>query len=303
MDKIKALQYFKRVAELGSFSQTAAELNIPTSSISRRIKDLEKVLNIELFKRTTRNVNLTEAGSIYYAQISQVLSLLEEADEAIGLQSEAPQGFIKISTTPGYGDIVLLPILQQFQQQYPLINFDLNFSDDLVTLGKDPIDIAIRAGYAPNEFVIAKQLSENNFTLVSTPKLYESLKLRHKRDLFSIANLRDSPCLVYRTAKGALPWWANVDDKWQKIRLKPILITNSGKYLLDEALKDKGLLLFPDWSIKPYLESGELVKVETDFQLSISNKTGNGIFMLYQKQKYAFSKVNLCVNYIIDKLG
>ncbi|MBF4264364.1 LysR family transcriptional regulator, partial [Vibrio anguillarum] len=90
MDKMRALRYFKRVAELKSFSLAAQEFSVPSSSISRRIKDLESILGLELLKRSTRIVELTELGSLYYDMIIEGLEKLDDADELMMQRMSTP---------------------------------------------------------------------------------------------------------------------------------------------------------------------------------------------------------------------
>ncbi len=107
MDKIRALRYFKRVAELHSFTQAAEEFGIPASSISRRIKDLEKMLGIELLQRSTRAVKLTELGAVYYSMIEEGVRVLDDADDLVSQRMDAPSGIIRITAMPTYGELVL----------------------------------------------------------------------------------------------------------------------------------------------------------------------------------------------------
>lgn len=97
MDKLRALRYFRRTAELNSFSLAADEFGVPASSISRRIKDLEKDLGLELLRRTTRHVSTTELGQLYYQRIVKALDTLDDADDLVSQQKGAYEGKLRIS--------------------------------------------------------------------------------------------------------------------------------------------------------------------------------------------------------------
>ena len=214
MDKIRALRYFKRVAELHSFTQAAEEFGIPASSISRRIKDLEKMLGIELLQRSTRAVKLTELGAVYYSMIEEGVRVLDDADDLVSQRMDAPSGIIRITAMPTYGELVLSPILEKFTQTYPDIVLDLYYSDDVMTLGKDPFDIAIRGGYAPDERVIAKRLTGHEFKLVATPEFLASLDCATP---LSLDTLKSCKTLQYRGPKGLIDWYVMTGDRWEKI--------------------------------------------------------------------------------------
>ncbi len=158
MDKLRALHYFKRTSELNSFSLAAKEFDVPASSISRRIKDLEGELGVELLQRTTRNVSTTELGSVYYEMVVEALQKIQDADELLSQKHDAMEGKIKISAMSGYGEKVLAPILLEFRKTYPSITLEIDFTNDVTILGRDTVDIAVRAGKVPDERVVEKHL-------------------------------------------------------------------------------------------------------------------------------------------------
>jgi len=161
MDELRALRYFAAVAEIGSFTEAATQFGVPPSSLSRRVADLEKNLGAILLKRTTRKVTLTEIGREYLNQVQDILLQLEQSNESVRSYHSEPMGQLRISSMVGFGEQLLIPLLEEFSRLYPKIVLDINLSDELSTLARDEIDIAIRGGYAPNERVIATRLTEN----------------------------------------------------------------------------------------------------------------------------------------------
>lgn len=303
MDKIRALRYFKCVSELSSFSLAAKVFDVPPSSISRRIKDLENELGIELLQRTPRNVSTTELGSVYYDMIVEVLQRLDNADELISQRFDALEGKIRISCMANYGERVLAPVLLQFRQQYPSIIFDLDYSDDLITLGHDSADIAIRAGKAPDERVVAKLLSSTRLMVVATPKLLCDLQKRYGKTIFSVEDLKTCPALQNRGQHGSVIWWALRDDRWDKIEVNPVLYCNSGDTLLAATLAHEGLSVYPYWWVKDYLSTGALVEVPLETAVSIYPKVDFDLFILYQQAKYKIPKIKCCVDFIMRHLS
>ena len=133
MDQLRAIKYFVKVVEHGSFSKAAELFSVPPSSLSRRVADLEKSLGATLLKRTTRTVSLTEIGQIYYQQVSEVLSLLAYSDETVRNYQATPMGVLNISAMVGFGERILLPLLDEFRELYPQITLNVSLSDDLST--------------------------------------------------------------------------------------------------------------------------------------------------------------------------
>ena len=303
MDKLRALRYFKRTAELNSFSLAAREFDVPASSISRRIKDLEAELGVELLQRTTRNVSTTELGSLYYEMIEEVLRNLDDADNLLSQRLDAMEGKIRISAMPSYGEKVLNPILQEFRRLYPRIILELDFSDDLTILGKGGVDIAVRAGKVPDERIMAKQLSNAEFKLVASPKLLSELQTKLGKSIFAIEDLKTCPILQFSAKFEIFSWWYLQDEQWQKIEISPVMMCNSGDALLASTLAHQGLSLFPAWWVEQYLGTKELIEVPIEYPVSnIPNHT-MGIYLLYQKAKYKIPKIKHCVDFINQQLA
>ena len=303
MDKIRALRYFKRTAELNSFSLAAEEFDVPASSISRRIKDLESELGVELIKRSTRHVSTTELGSVYYHNIVEVLLKLDEADELVSQRQGAFEGKLRISAMSDYGNKVLNPILRKFKQRYPDIALDLDYSDSLVDFAQDPVDIAIRAGSIPEERIIAKHLSQADYKLVASPLMLKKLQKQFGKTALSAEDLGSCPTMQYRAGKGLVSWWEFKNEQWQKIKLKPVLTANNGDSLIEAALADEGLAFFPIWWLEKQLANGELVEVPTELPMSCDIKPHLDIYILYPQAKYQIPKIKHCVDFIIEHLA
>ena len=169
MDQLRAIRYFSKVAETGSFTKAASIFALPPSSLSRRVSDLEKSLGATLLKRSTRVVKLTEVGQIYYKEIQDILHQLEQSNETVRSYQALPMGQLRISSMVGFGERILMPLLDEFSALYPEIVLDVCLSDELSALGRDDVDIAIRGGYAPNERVLAIRLMDNEFIPVAAP--------------------------------------------------------------------------------------------------------------------------------------
>jgi DNA-binding transcriptional LysR family regulator len=107
MDQLRALRYFSKVVETGSFTKAARAFNVPPSSLSRRVADLEKSLGATLLKRTTRVVRLSEIGESYYHQVQDILNQLEQSNEAVRNYQAKPVGHLHISSMVGFGERIL----------------------------------------------------------------------------------------------------------------------------------------------------------------------------------------------------
>lgn len=297
MDQLRAIRYFSKVAETGSFSKAASVFGVPPSSLSRRVADLEKSLGATLLKRSTRVVKLTEVGQIYYREIQDILNLLAQSDETVRSYQSKPMGQLRISSMVGFGERILLPLLEEFSELYPEIILDVSLSDELSALGRDDVDVAIRGGYAPNERVLAIRLMDNNFIPVAAPRYLaregrpgDAMELRHHKGLY------------FRTPNGPSPWLCEIDGQWHDVSGPAVAISNNGAWLAEKAVAGQGIMMAPRWALASYLESGELEELFFNPVLRITQKTDFAVFLLYQKQRYLVPKVKAAVDFLVARV-
>jgi DNA-binding transcriptional LysR family regulator len=297
MDELKALRYFSKVVETGSFTQAARAFGVPGSSLSRRVADLEKNLGATLLKRSTRVVKVSEIGQSYYLQVQDILNQLEQSNEAVRSYQAKPVGHLHISSMVGFGERILLPMLDDFSQLYPDIILDVSLSDELSALSRDEVDIAIRGGYAPNERVIAIKLMDNQFIPVASPGY-----LTERGIPSSAIELRQHRGLYYRTPNGPTPWLCEIEGQWQDVSAPQVAVSNNGKWLANKAINGQGIMMAPRWVLKPYLQSGELQELFFTPPLRISQSNELAVYLLYQKHAYLVPKVKVAVDFIVARV-
>jgi len=297
MDQLRALRYFAKVAETGSFTLAADSFAVPPSSISRRIADLEEFLGASLLSRSTRAVKLTEVGQSYLSQVQDALEILALGEESVRCYQTQPMGHLRISVMSGFGDRVVLPLLHRFSQLYPDIVLDISLSDEIVTLGRDDVDLAIRGGYAPNERVQAIRLMDNEFIPVAAPTY-----LRQAGTPQGVLELREHQGLFYRTPRGPTPWLCRIDGQWHDVSGKPAAISNSGRWLGELATQGRGILMAPRWSLLEHLAEKRLVELSFSSRLYVHENPDLAIFLLYQRQRYHVPKVRIAVDFLVQHL-
>ncbi len=297
MDQLRALRYFAKVVEVGNFTRAAADFSVPPSSLSRRIADLEKSLGANLLKRSTRVVQVTEIGQLYYQQVRDILVQLEQSDESVRSYQAKPMGQLRISSMVGFGERLLLPLMDEFKSLYPDIVLDISLSDALATLGRDDVDLAIRGGYAPNERVQAIRLMNNEFIPVASPGYLERMgRPEHALEL------RQHRGLYFRTPIGPTPWLCELDGEWHDVSAPAVAVSNNGKWLATLAVRGEGVLMAPRWSLTDYLARGELEELLFRPALQVSQNPELAIYLLYQKHRYLVPKVKVAVDFLVSRV-
>jgi DNA-binding transcriptional LysR family regulator len=298
MDKLRALHYFLKVVETSNFTQAAKAFGVPVSSMSRRIKDLETMLGVELFQRSTRVVRLTEQGLLYYDEVKGAVATLNHADELVSLHTKIPSGTLRITATPGYGEACLTPVLAKFRQQYPDITLDIHLTDQVTDLTRDQIDIAIREGGEPEGRVVSRKLSGNKFLLVASPKYLDTHGVPQ-----NLAQLSSHRVLYYRGPNAVLFWQVNINGEWLQLQNKANMISNHGAGILKAVVGSEGIALLPEWGLKEELSTKQLQVINlSDAQVMINTEQDAGIYLLYVRPKYQLQKVKVAVDFLIKEL-
>ncbi|UYG03374.1 LysR family transcriptional regulator [Halomonas sp. LR3S48] len=173
MDKsditLERMRSFVRVAERGSLSAVAREIEVGQSTISRHLRELEEAVGVPLLSRTTRRVTLTEEGARYYSSCIQILRLLEQANDEVRGTRGATAGTIRISCTAAFGVLHLSRLIYGFQDQFPDIGIDLSFTDERVDLVREGVDIALRLGPLTDSSMKLRAIGECTRLLVAAP--------------------------------------------------------------------------------------------------------------------------------------
>lgn len=299
MDQLRALRYFSKLAQTLSFSETADYFRVPSSSVSRRIKDLEENLGIELFLRTTRSVSLTDLGVLYLAEIKTALQTIEIADEMCKAQSISPSGTVRITAMPAYAELYVLPAIDKMRKLYPDLEFDLNITDQTLSLSSNDADIAIRATSDLPEQVVARQLSKHNFILVASPDFINQNGKPQTSD-----DLNLFPIFMYRTPRGVLNWQAKKNQTWKDIELTPKYVSNHGQSLLESVVSGQGIALLPSWGVAKEISTGQLQEIELkDGRLSTSGDLKMNMYLLYHPPKFQLKKIRLTVDFLYRELN
>ena len=243
-------------------------------------------------------VQVTEIGQLYFKQVQEILAQLEHSDETVRSYQAKPKGFLRISAMVSFGERLLLPLLEEFKTLYPEIVLDISLSDELSTLSRDDVDIAIRGGYAPNERVQAVRLMDNEFIPVAAASYLAAMGTP-----VQATELKQHQGLFFRTPAGPSPWLCELDGQWLDVSAQPLAISNNGKWLGQQAVAGRGITMVPRWSVQDYLDSGELQELFVKPTLRVSQNPDLAIYLLYQKQQYLMPKVKVAVDFLVARFS
>ena len=258
------LLLFARIVEAGSFSQAAERVQLPKSTVSRRIAQLEARLGERLLQRTTRKLMLTEFGASLLEHARKVVDEVEAAGALVQHRQLAPSGRLRISMPADFANLGITRVMSDFMTRYPAITIDLDLSPRRVDLLTENFDIAIRMGDLPDDASLAaRQVALERLGLYAAPSY---IALRGLPETPDDLLKHDLLCLLSR-AGGPAPWVLTRGKvRWER-PLPARMTANSPDLLARMACTGAGIAGCSDLFSEAMVERGELVRVLPDWQL------------------------------------
>ncbi|WP_246763479.1 LysR family transcriptional regulator [Rhizobium sp. 007] len=174
MSHLNDMALFVEVARARSFRKAAEALGMPNSTLSRRISELEKAIGLRLLHRTTRKIELTEAGQLYYERSKRIVDEARLAHEQLGAMLEQPSGVLRVSLPVDLAIFYLTPIIGDFARHYPGITFEFDLTPRRVDLAAEPFDVAIRIGKLEDSSLITRLIGRHSRHLYASPGYIEA---------------------------------------------------------------------------------------------------------------------------------
>jgi DNA-binding transcriptional LysR family regulator len=293
MARFEDIQAFMRVVEAGSISAAAERLGIAKSAVSRRLSDLEKHLGVQLLRRTTRRLNLTDTGRSFYDRCQRILADLEEAEAAVSQAHGLLQGRLRVAAPLSFGVRHLGPAIAEFMQRHPQVRFDLDFNDRQVDLLAEDIDVAIRiTRQLEDSSQIARRLWTSRVLLCASREY-----LRGHGTPITPADLVTHQGLLYSNAPDPALWTLQgADGREYSVRVQEQLRSNNGDFLRQAAVAGAGLLLSPSFIVHESLRRGELVIVLPDYRHEELHA-----YALYPQTRHLSQRVRAFVDFLVER--
>jgi DNA-binding transcriptional LysR family regulator len=286
------IRLFARVVEEGSFSAAARTLGVAPTSISRQVATLERELGARLFNRTTRTRSITEAGSVYYERIKQILGEIDEANRAVSQVDGAPRGTLRVTAPVTLGRQHIVPALPQFLARFPNVQVELALTDSIVDLVEQGYDAAVRIGAVRNGSLVARRLASSDRVICASPAyLKRAGAPRHPRDL------AHHNCLAFEPKAGYTPWRLAGPDGSHAVRVAGNFSTNSADGLLGTARAGLGIVRLPSWLAADDLRRRRLRVVLNEWR---DADGPTPIYVLYAHNRLLAPKIRAFVDYFVD---
>lgn len=262
MGLLSDMALFVEVVKAMSFRRAAEAIGVPNSTLSRRISALEKAIGLRLLHRTTRKLELTEAGQIYYERCRRLVDEAKLAHEQLGELLAQPSGVLRASLPVDFATSYLAPLIAEFAHRYPGIRFEFDLTPRRVDLVSEPFDVAIRMGESADSALIARLLATLPTHLYASPGY-----LARAGEPQQPADLVQHECLGFRAAK-SMVWSLSRSDGGgaEQVEVAGRFQLNSVGMLRRLATLDLGVVVLVDALASDDVAAGRLRPVLPDWQ-------------------------------------
>ena len=288
---LTGLTAFVAVAEKRSFTAAAAQLGISASAVSHAVRDLEARLGVRLLNRSTRSVNLTEAGERYLARVLPALRELAQAADGLDELRDTPMGLLRINVSGPAYDAVLARRLSEFHRLYPQIQLELVVDDKLADIVATGCDAGIRLGETLKQDMVAIPVSAPLELVICGSREYFE---RHPLPR-TPSDLRDHECIAFRyPSSGKIYGW-ELEHDGQEVEFEPSawVVTNDAAVMLDLVRSGAGLACLLSHMVADDLRRGDLIRVLADWCPPFP-----GYFLYHSSHRHVPAKLRALIDFL-----
>ena len=290
MQELQNMMIFAKVLEAGSFSKAAEQLGIAKSSVSKKVSELERELGVRLLQRSTRKLRVTEEGEALYQHCRTIRSEYEQAKQALNLYSEVPQGQLRISVSPLFGNTIIAALIPGFQQLHPAVTIELHYSDQQTDLIGEGYDLSLRMGVLADSSLVAIELFTVKSILCAAPDYLDRFGCPEQP-----ADLEKHHYLRWmapnRPPYNRLTLYRG-EDQWTS-KLSCTFSSNDAQATRTVAIAGGGITLLPNYAIYQELKQGQLQALLTEYRVHEFP-----VSLIYPARKQVSPKVRAFVDYL-----
>lgn len=288
MAELSQMKTLVLASELGSLAAVARKLSISPAAISKQLTKLEEELGLQLLLRTTRRIELTDAGIGYCLQCRRVL---EEVDAAAALVSQAkltPTGPLKVVSGRHFATSYIVPNLKEFLAKYPGIELNLELAERIPDVNLEDIDVLIGMSVSATGDVIQKRIATTSYSICASPSYLAEFGMPKRP-----SDLKRHRYIAHSMRK------QDNELHFQKevVAITPYIRVNDAQTMLNFALDGLGIAKLHHYVVKEHLDRGTLKELLTSY-----NQSDIPIYVAYPQRRFIASKVRCFIDFMIEKM-
>lgn len=261
MDKLETMRVFIEVAECKSFVAASRRLELSAPAVTRSIAQLETLLGVRLFSRTTRHVRLTDSGARFYEDARRILDDIDQAMAAASGSYTEPKGVLSVTAPVLFGQIHVVPILTEYLQQNPSVTVKAAFYDRISNLLDEGLDVAIRIGHLKDSSIYATPVGNVQRLVCASPEyLQKKGSPRHPADLANHEIIQAS------TVESSSTWQFESSAGKVSVKVNPRLHCSQNGAAIAAARQGLGITRLMSYQIGEELKNGSLIRILRDYE-------------------------------------
>lgn len=259
MSYVNMIRMFVRVYELGNMSAAARDQRTSPAVASGRISDLERHLGVRLFNRTTRKLQPTENGRLFYEGALNILTAIEEAEAAVADATQNPRGVLFVGAPLGVGRRLLAPLVPEFKAAYPNIDLRLRLSDRIIDMTAEGLDVVLHLGRLEDSTLKMRVIAECPRVLCASPD-YVARRGMPVDGAALVDQGHDCLNLRFPGAK-EFQWTLQTPEGQRRFEIAGPFESDDGDVLTEWALAGHGIVMKPVFEVAAFMRQGKLVPV------------------------------------------
>ncbi len=291
---LQNLELFLEVVRRGSFAAVARSRDKAASSVSRAVSALEEELGVRLLQRTTRRIELTEAGREYFDAVEEAMASLNQATERAQALTQRPRGLLRVTTSVTFGQVGIVPLLPAFLERHPELDLELLMTDTRLDLVSERVDVAIRLGALDDRRLVATKLCDIPNAICASPDYLRRFGLPRKP-----SDLDGHDCLCLSLPQHDVWRFRDATNRTDEISIHGRFRSTNVRALRQCASNAMGIAILPRWIAHRELATGELVQLFTDYAVG-TTEFEVPVWLLYPSKQHLPLKVRRFIDYVKD---
>ncbi|MBM7074428.1 LysR family transcriptional regulator [Shewanella sp. 202IG2-18] len=293
INQLESLRVIKAISDSGNFSRAAEKLGFSVARVSKAVENLENSLNVSLFIRNTRSVQLTHIGQLCCQYAESMLCSWDEFIDELNNENQKLQGEIKVCAPVSWGYAYLTDLFNEFQEKHSGITFHIDLDDNFINVADSDYDLVFRLSHKlEDSTLIVQKLQDYIFILCCSADYYATNELP-----LSTSELNAHPLLAYSQVNLSVkPWRFHHHNQTEVLHPQPTLKANNSLLIKQWIMKSKGIAFIPSFLIQQELDSGEIISL-----LNAYRGDRLSLYLLRHNKGFLPNRVRTFITFLGDK--
>jgi len=290
MSKLDHILTFIAVIEGNSFAQAGRQLGISTAAVSKQITNLEKNLGVELLRRTTRRLELSDVGRMYFDHCKKFIAEMEEAERLVSTCRAEPSGKLNVVSGVHFASHYIIPHLNEFVEIYPLLQLNLEIAERIPDILHEKIDLVVGYSISGPASSTQRRVATTTYVICGSPAYFKEHGMPEKpldlieHHYLTHSQRKDDDVLTFKDGS--------------QVHLKPLLKINDTSALVKCALNGLGIIKVHHYMVAEYLKAGTLLEI-----LPGCKESEIPLYIYYQESRHLQPKIRHFIDFLLAKMN